>query len=102
MKFAKKHGTRIQQKKSLELQLPSCPLYDYLEGRIPRPPLTYLRLIEITESQEKEFINKEIGDRRTRLGARIDQVTLEVKREAFKRSELEELYRGMVNWSHED
>lgn len=102
MKFAKKNGTRIQQKKSLELQLPSCPLYDYLEGRIPRPPLTYLRLIEITESEEKEFINKEIGERRTRLGARIDQVTVEVKREAFKRSELEELYRGIVDWSHED
>lgn len=101
-KFAKKHGTRSQHKKSLELQLPTSPLYDYLEGRIPRPPLTYQRLIEVTESEEKEFINKEIGERRTRLGAKIDQVTLEVKREAFKRSGLEQLYRGIVDWSHED
>lgn len=101
-KFAKKHGSRSQQKKSLELQLPTNPLYDHLEGRIPRPPLTYQRLIEITESEEKEFINREIGERRTRLGAKIDQVTLEVKREAFKRSELEQLYRGIVDWSHED
>lgn len=56
----------------------------------------------MTESEEREFINREIGERRTRLGARIDQVTLEVKREAFKRSELETLYGGIVDWSHDD
>ncbi|GCB25283.1 superkiller protein 3 [Aspergillus awamori] len=100
--FAKKNGSRSQYKKALELHLPSCPLYDFLEGRVPHPSHTYLRLIEMTEAEEKEFINREIGERRTRLGAKIDQVTLEVKREAFKRSELEELYRGIINWSHDD
>ncbi|PYI07843.1 TPR-like protein [Aspergillus sclerotiicarbonarius CBS 121057] len=100
--FAKKNGSRTQFKKALELQLPSCPLYDFLEGRVPHPSHTYLRLIEMTEAEEKEFINREIGERRTRLGAKIDQVTLEVKREAFKRSELEQLYRAIVDWSHDD
>lgn len=100
--FARKNGTRSQLKRALELHLPTCPLYNYLEGRIPHPSHTYLRLIEITESEEKEFINREIGERRTRLGAKIDLVTLEVKREAFKRSELEQLYKGIVDWSHED
>lgn len=102
MGFVKKHGTRSQRKQALELHLPTSPLYDVLEGRIPHPSLTYLRLIEITEPEEKEFINREIGERRTRLGAKIDQVTQEVKREAFKRSELETLYQGIVDWSHED
>ncbi|RHZ51919.1 SKI complex subunit tetratricopeptide repeat protein SKI3 [Aspergillus thermomutatus] len=102
IKFAKKQGTRSQYKKALELHLPTSPLYGYLEGRIPHPSHTYLRLIEMTESEEKEFINREIGERRTRLGARIDHVTLEVKREAFKRGELEQLYRGIVDWSHDD
>lgn len=101
-KFAKRQGSRSQQKQALEVHLPSSPLYNYLEGRIPHPSLTYQRLIDITEAEEKEFINREIGERRTRLGARIDQVTLEVKREAFKRSELEQLYRGIVDWSHDD
>jgi superkiller protein 3 len=100
--FAKKNGTRSQVKRALELHLPTSPLYDVLEGRVPHPSHTYFRLIEITESEEKEFINREIGERRTRLGAKIDQVTVEVKREAFKRSELEELYQGIVDWSHED
>ena len=100
--FARKNGSRSQLKRALELQLPSCPLYDYLQARLPHPAHTYLRLIEITEAEEKEFINREIGERRTRLGAKIDQVTLEVKREAFKRSELEQLYQGIVDWSHED
>ncbi|KAL4879611.1 hypothetical protein BJY04DRAFT_193255 [Aspergillus karnatakaensis] len=100
--FSKKNGTRLQYKRALELHLPTSPLYNYLEGRVPNPAHTYQRLIEITESEEREFINREIGERRTRLGARIDQVTLEVKREAYKRSELEQLYRGIVNWSHDD
>ncbi|KAL2800774.1 hypothetical protein BJX66DRAFT_331716 [Aspergillus keveii] len=100
--FVKKNGTRLQYKKALELHLPTSPLYSFLEGRIPNPAHTYQRLIEITESEEREFINREIGERRTRLGARIDQVTLDVKREAYKRSELEQLYRGIVNWSHDD
>lgn len=100
--FAKKHGNRLQHKKALELQLPTGPLYDLLEGRVPHPSQTYHRLAEFTESEEKEFINREIGERRTRLGAKIDQVTLEVKREAFKRSQLEPLYRGIIDWSHDD
>lgn len=100
--FTKKNGTRLQYKRALDLHLPTSPLYSYLEGRIPSPAHTYSRLIEIMEAEEKEFINREIGERRTRLGARIDQVTLEVKREAYKRSELEQLYHGIVNWSHDD
>lgn len=100
--FSKKYGTRSQYKRALELHLPTCPLYYFLEGKVPHPSHTYQRLIEIAESGEKEYINKEIGERRTRLGARIDQVTLEVKREAFRRSDLEQLYRGIVDWSYDD
>ncbi|KAL2835064.1 hypothetical protein BDW59DRAFT_168364 [Aspergillus cavernicola] len=100
--FTKRNGTRLQYKKALEIHLPTSPLYSFLEGRVPNPAQTYSRLIEITEAEEREFINREIGERRTRLGARIDQVTLEVKREAYRRSELEHLYRGIVNWSHDD
>ncbi|KKA20304.1 Translation repressor/antiviral protein Ski3 [Rasamsonia emersonii CBS 393.64] len=102
IKFAGKNGSRTQQKQALQLQLPTCPLYNCLEGRVPHPADTYLRLIEIAEAEEKEFINREIGERRTRLGAKIDQVTTEVKREAFKRTELDEYYRGVIDWSNDD
>ncbi|KAJ6157771.1 hypothetical protein N7470_005363 [Penicillium chermesinum] len=101
-KLAKSYGTATQQKQALELQLPTSPLYGFLEGRLPHPSLTYLRLIEIAEPEEREFINREIGERRTRLGARIDQVTLEVRREAFKKSGLKELYRGIIDWTNDD
>ncbi|KAJ9360584.1 hypothetical protein C8Q69DRAFT_410888 [Paecilomyces variotii] len=100
--LARKKGTRSQHKQALELQLPTSSLYDLLEGRLPHPSQTYLRLIEIAESEEKEFINREIGERRTRLGARIDQVTQEVKHEAFQRNELDQLYRGIIDWSNDD
>ncbi|EQL38541.1 hypothetical protein BDFG_00124 [Blastomyces dermatitidis ATCC 26199] len=100
--LARKHGSKAQYKQALELQLPSSFLYDILEGTVPHPAHTYLRIIEICEAEEKEFINREIGERRTRLGARIDQVTLEVRREAFQRSNLDSLYREMINWSNDD
>ena len=101
-KLAKSQGSKAQRKSSLMLQLPSSPLYDFLEGRLPHPSQTYLRLIEIAESDEREFINREIGERRTRLGARIDKVTQEVKREASERSGLDQLYRGIIDWTNDD
>lgn len=101
-KLARSKGTKAQYKSALELHLPTSPLYSFLEGRLPHPSHTYLRLIEITESEEKAYINREIGERRTRLGARIEQVTLEVKREAFKRSGLEQLYQGIIDWTNDD
>ncbi|KAJ5623263.1 hypothetical protein N7490_011868 [Penicillium lividum] len=101
-KVASKSGSKAQLKKALELQLPTSKLYSFLEGRLPHPSHTYLRLIEIAEPEENEYINREIGERRTRLGARIETVTMEVKREAFKRSSLAQLYEGMIQWSNDD
>ncbi|KUL84578.1 hypothetical protein ZTR_08770 [Talaromyces verruculosus] len=102
LKFTRKNGNRAQQKQALHIQLPTCPLYPSLEGRVPHPADTYSRLIELTEAEEKEFINREIGERRTRLGARIDQVTAEVKREALTNPELEQYYRGLIDWTSND
>ena len=99
---AKKYGSRAQYKQSLEALLPTNSLYDYLEGRIPQPDFTYSKIADIVEAEEKEKINSEIGHRRTRLGARIDQVTSEVKREVLGTSLLESLYEGVINWTHDD
>ena len=102
IEFAKQHGTQPQYKSALELILPDSALYDYLEGRIPQPALTYAKVIEIVESEEKQRINKLIGERRTRIGARIGQVTEEVKREVFGKSNLESLYQAVIDWSLDD
>ncbi|KMU87746.1 hypothetical protein CIHG_05515 [Coccidioides immitis H538.4] len=99
---AGKSGTTSQYKQALKLLLPLSPLFNVLEGLIPHPSHTYLRVIELSEAEEKQFINREIGERRTRLGAKIDQVTAEVKLEAFRRSDLDELYRGLIDWTHDD
>ena len=100
--FAKQHGTRNQYKKALEVILPNSSLYDFLEGRIPRPSDTYIRLAEITEDDENQTIKQEIAARRTRIGARLGQVTADVKREVFNKTELEDLYQNVINWSSND
>ncbi|KAL8751828.1 MAG: hypothetical protein Q9184_005934, partial [Pyrenodesmia sp. 2 TL-2023] len=97
--LARKCGSRTQYKHSLEILLPGDELYDYLEGRIPHPSYTYTKLAEIVEQDEKEKINHEIGQRRTRLGAKIDQVTVEVKREVLQNSDLEALYQHVIDWT---
>ena len=99
---AKKYGSRTQYKRSLETLLPSSPVYDFLDGRIPQPASTYVKIAEIVEDEEKAKINTEIGQRRTRLGAKIDRVTAEVRREVFEKSPLETLYFEVINWTHED
>jgi superkiller protein 3 len=100
--FAKNQGTRQQHRKSLEILLPTSSIYDYLEGRIPHPSHTYQTIAQITEAEEKERLNKEIGERRTRLGAKINQVTLDVRREIFRDSPLEDVYSKVIDWSTDD
>lgn len=100
--FAKQHGTKAQYKRALEVMLPGSSLYDFLEGRIPYPSHTYLRLAEITEEDEAQTIRQEINARRTRIGARIGQVTSDVKLEVFGKSALEALYQEVINWSNDD
>lgn len=100
--FAKKYGSRQQYKHSLEILLPTCTIYEYLEGRIPNPAYSFIRIADITEADEKEKINKEIGERRTRLGAKIDRVIIDVKREVLQRSDLERLYSEIIEWTDDD
>jgi superkiller protein 3 len=100
--LAKNQGTRMQYKSAQEIILPTSPIYDYLEGRVPHPAHTYQTMAQITEFEEKERINKEIGERRTRLGAKIGQVTIDVKREVLRDSDLEDLYNKIIDWSNDD
>ncbi|RFU29117.1 hypothetical protein B7463_g7213, partial [Scytalidium lignicola] len=100
--YVKSQGSRLQHRRSLELILPTSPIYDFLEGRVPHPSHTYQIIAQIIEFEEKERSNKEIGERRTRLGAKISQVTTEVKREVMRDSELEEIYSHVIDWSNDD
>lgn len=73
----------LQLKRTLHILLPGSPVFEYLEGLIPHPSHTYMKMAEMIEVEEQERINKEIANRRSRLGAVIGQVTVEVKREVF-------------------
>ena len=92
----------MQYAKALETELPSSPVYSFLEGRLPHPSLIYQRLAEIHEAAEKERINKEIGERRSRLGATLSGVTLDVKREVYTKSQLESIYQNCIDWTVDD
>ncbi|KXT15518.1 hypothetical protein AC579_3381 [Pseudocercospora musae] len=100
--FTKLHGTAQQKKRVLEVLLPEGPIYDALEGRIPHASHTLTRLAEITELEETQLISKEISEKRTRIGARVGLVTLEVKRDVFAKSDLESLYQQIIDWSQDD
>ncbi|KXL50247.1 MAG: hypothetical protein FE78DRAFT_103627 [Acidomyces sp. 'richmondensis'] len=100
--FAKQHGAVEQYKRALTILLPDSPVYACLEGRIPHPSHTYIKLAEITEELEAQQIKQEISERRTRIGARIGQVTVDVKREVLGKSELEVIYQHIIDWSKDD
>lgn len=102
IEFVKKDGSKVQYRRALSILLPGSPVFDYLEGLIPRPDRTYLELAEIIEAEEKERINKEIANRRSRLGAVLGQVTTDVRREVWGASPLEELYQNILNWSDDE
>ncbi|KAG0633574.1 hypothetical protein HOY80DRAFT_991029 [Tuber brumale] len=100
--FVKEKGTVAQQKRALRVLLPESPIFSYLEGRIPHPSHTLGKLIHLVEEEEKGRINKEIENRRSRLGAVLGQVTLEVRKEVYGNSPLEELYQEIINWSDDE
>lgn len=100
--YTKTNGTRAQCRKALEILLPTSPIFNYLQARLPPPAQTYQQIAQTKEFDEKERINMLIGERRTRLGAKIGQVTVEVKREVMNNSDLEFLYAQVINWSDEE
>lgn len=102
IEFAKRYASRAQYKNALEFLLPTGTVFEYLEGRIPNPAYAYIKIADISELEEKEHINTEIGHRRTRLGAKVDQVTVDVKREVFQGSKLEDLYSCIIDWTDND
>lgn len=100
--FAKLNGDKLQYADALWIRLPESPLYSILEGRFPAPAKTYESIALIIEDFEKKKIKSLIGERRTRLGARISEVTLEAKREVYGQSKLEHLFGQIINWTSDD
>ncbi|KAK5061179.1 hypothetical protein LTR84_007721 [Exophiala bonariae] len=100
--FAKKYGSPSQYRKALELILPTSNLYPILEGRVLQPSLAYQRILESAQAEEKEWINSQIGERRTRIGSKIDQVTRQVKYEAISKFQIEQKYAAVIDWTRDD
>lgn len=100
--FVRNHGDRLQYADALWIQLPESPLYSILEGRFPQPAKTYESIAYILEEAEKKRINTLVGERRTRLGATLSEVKVEVKREVYAQSKLEHIYRQLINWTNDD
>ncbi|KAL5120370.1 Superkiller protein 3 [Pleosporales sp. CAS-2024a] len=99
---ARKHGSQTQYATALAQQLPSSPVYSYLEGRLPAPHLTYTRIAEIHETLEAQTIKQLIDERRLRLGATLDSTTREVKNQVYSESPLEGIYEEIINWTSDD
>jgi superkiller protein 3 len=99
---ARAHGTKPQYARALSTQLPSSPVYSYLEGRLPDPSKTLTRIAEIYETLETSTIKRLIDERRLRLGATLEGTTNTVKNEVYASSPLEGIYEDIINWTRDD
>jgi hypothetical protein len=99
---ARTHGTKQQYARALATQLPTSPVYSYLEGRLQNPATTFTRIAEIHETEEDKTIKRLIAERKTRIGATLEGTTLSVKNEVFGASPLEEIYQGIIDWTNDD
>ncbi|KAF1949797.1 hypothetical protein CC80DRAFT_456945 [Byssothecium circinans] len=99
---ARNHGTKLQYVRALQTQLPSSPVYSYLEGRLQNPATTYTRIAEIHENEEAQTIKRLIAERKTRIGATLEGTTQSVKNEIYGVSPLEEVYQGIIDWTNDD
>ncbi|KAI1437346.1 tetratricopeptide [Xylaria sp. CBS 124048] len=100
--FARAQGDRSQYIEALHIVLPDSSIYPILEGRLPHPARTYETMAQILEVDEKKRINTLIGERRTRLGAKLTEVTIEVNREVLSQSKLGWIYEQLILWTNDD
>ncbi|CAK7266032.1 Superkiller protein 3 [Sporothrix epigloea] len=100
--FAHSKGNSQQVVEALDIILPDSPIYPTLVGRVPSPAATYETIAKLVEKNEQRRINTLIGERRTRLGARLVDVTTEVKSEVFASSPLVHIYSELINWTRDD
>ena len=68
--------------------LPDRPYFTLIERLLPSPGETCQQIASSLERSERETIDKEIAKRRIRLGANLEQVTRDVKREVLSKSEV--------------
>ena len=68
--------------------LPDKPYFTLIERHLPSPGQTCQQISASIEKTEQEAIDKEIAKRRMRLGANLEQVTRDVKRDVLCKSEV--------------
>jgi len=73
---------------ALSLLLPDKSYFTLIERLIPAPGETAQLIASSLEVMEQETIDKEIAKRRMRLGVNLEQVTRDVKREVYSKSEV--------------
>ncbi|EFX00944.1 antiviral protein [Grosmannia clavigera kw1407] len=100
--FSRANASGKQLVDALGILLPDSPVYPILRGRIQPPATTYTATAKVLEADEAMRINTLIGERRTRLGARLVEVTAEVKRDTFADSQLTDIYGELINWTNDD
>lgn len=103
LRFTRETGNPKQLVGVLEMLLPSGPFQSYLEGAISPPAEVLLEMAALLETEESTQINREINSRKTRLGAKLADVTNEVKQEVFLQSRLSNIYNQIITYSpHEE
>ena len=92
--------------------LPDKPYFTLIERHVPPPGETCQMIASSLEKAEEATIHKEIAKRRMRLGANLDQVTRDVKREVLLNSEvvslrknnlteIENIYQKIIDWTED-
>jgi Tetratricopeptide repeat len=82
---------------ALSLLLPDKPYFGLIERLIPPPGETCQKIAISLEKKERESVDKEIAKRRMRLGANLDQVKKDVKRETLSKSTVQALEWGKAH-----
>ncbi|WBW75001.1 Ski complex TPR repeat subunit Ski3 [Schizosaccharomyces osmophilus] len=101
--LVREQGSKPDQIKALSLLTPSQgQLYQFLEGRIEPVQSLYMQMADLQEFLDHDYYQREINKRKSRLGARLDQVIRDVEKEIMDNSPIENIYMEIINWSQDD
>lgn len=100
IKFINSKGDEESRIRFLEMQLPSSPLYEFMEGRFPKVALTLQRLIKLISTKETSIINKTISKNKFKISS--GKATNDTIYRIYNESKLPEYYQQLINVTHDD
>lgn len=100
-KFVYQNFNESNELAYLKFISPESPIFEYMEGRLPRPSSTYAKIIKIYENHEAKILAK-LQNQPLRISGLTKNESDKEKYKVYSKSALPFYYSQLLSWSEDD